>query len=164
MIRCGHLWRLQTDSRVQAIRFLRGPIDSGASVSLIVVCSSRSAEFHSAPPDRYRANLKAIIETNRMRFPAASILIVSQYRVLSYDHHNCSDWRQSAYTDSAQEVASALSVGYLDLSQLWGLARAAESNRQLIKDLVHPSDEGGRQIACEMERAILPSRKIQCGS
>jgi hypothetical protein len=53
-----------------------------------VVCSSRSAEFHFAPPDRYRANLKAIIETNRMRFPAASILIVSQYRVLSHDHHN----------------------------------------------------------------------------
>jgi len=57
-----------------------------------------------------------------------------------------------------------LSVGNLDLSQLWGLVRAAESNRLLIRDLVHPSDAGGRQIACEMERAILPSRKIQCRS
>ena len=133
------------------------------NVSLAIIALGVNDFLHSTPPDRYSANLMTMIDTIRLRFPAASILVVSQYPVLSDEHRNLLGIAQSTYAESAQKVANAESVGYLDLLQEWGSVRIAKANGLLTKDLVHPSDAGGRQMACEIERAILPSRSIRCG-
>lgn len=88
--------------------------------------------------------------------------VVNQYPVLSVDHRNVLGLRQSEYSAVGHQVGTIEKTGYLDLSHSWGSVEEAKENSLLTKHLVHPSDAGGRQISCEVQRAILPSRSIQC--
>jgi lysophospholipase L1-like esterase len=134
------------------------------NVSLVILALGINDFAHAIPTEEYGINLGVIITGIRQLSPHASILIVNQYRVLSDDHRSSVNLLQSDYAAVAQRVAHEQKVGYLDMAAAWGPFAAENARGWLTKDSVHPSDEGGRQFSCELQRVLLPSHDAPCAA
>ena len=125
------------------------------NVGLLIIALGINDFAHAVPLSTYQSNLSTIILDVKKNSPNTSILVVSQYPVLSDDARSSLGLSQAQYWNIAQQVASKYKVGYLSLSKTWGSFSALNNRGILTSDRVHPSDKGGEQIALEIQRAIF---------
>lgn len=132
------------------------------NVALVIIALGINDYIHGVRPAEYRANLLAIAGGIRQSFPRVSILIVNQYRVFGDNRRNSLGLLQSDYRAIAKQVAGQQGLGYVDIADAWGSFESENAHRLLTHDAVHPSDAGGRQFSCELERVLLPSHSVPC--
>lgn len=131
------------------------------NLGLVIVALGINDYAHALPLDAYAANLTTVIDETHKIAPAASILVVSQYPVLSDNRKNSLGLPQADYSAAAQQVASRLHVGYLSFPHLWGSVQDIEKQGWLTSDLVHPSDKGGQQISQEILKFITEDQGLR---
>ena len=116
---------------------------------------------HEVPPEVYRANLEGIVDEIHRQAPTASVVIVSQYRILGDDHKNGLALLQSAYWKVAQQVAFEKRLTYISLPDAWGSFQSMGKHGYLTSDLVHPSDKGGKAIAAVMGPVLIAKHLLR---
>jgi lysophospholipase L1-like esterase len=125
------------------------------NVGLAIIALGINDFAHDVPLESYESGLTSIIEDFKKNSPKASILIVSQYTVLSDTMRNPSELSQSQYREAARRTAANHKVGYLDLSDVWRSFSIANQSGILTSDRVHPSDAGGQQISLQIQHVIV---------
>jgi len=125
------------------------------NVGLVIIALGINDFAHDLSLDAYRQGLSTIIEDLHQNSPKTSILVVSQYQVLSDTMRNPSGLSQSQYSELARQTADHYKVGYLDLGDAWKSFSVVNQSGALTSDKVHPSDAGGQQIARQIERVIV---------
>lgn len=125
------------------------------NVGLVIIALGINDFAHDISLDSYKEGLSAIIEDLHNNSPNTSILVVSQYQVLSDTMRNPSGLSQSQYSELARQTAANHKVGYLDLGSVWKSFSVVNQSGILTSDRVHPSDAGGQQISQQIERGIV---------
>lgn len=125
------------------------------NVGLAIIALGINDFAHDISLDSYKEGLTAIIDDFKKHHPEASILVVSQYQVLSDSMHNPSGYSQAQYNSIAQEVAEKYKVGYINLDKAFGGSFSAVAKLGILtSDNVHPSDAGGKQISARIFHTI----------
>ncbi len=125
------------------------------NIGLAIIALGINDFAHAVPLTTYQSNLSAIVTDFQKSSPNTSILIVSQYSVLSDEFRNPLGLSQSQYWNVAQQIASKRKIGYLSLGEVWGSFSAVNKRGLLTPDRVHPSDKGGAQFSLEVQRLIV---------
>ena len=135
------------------------------NIGLVIIALGINDFLHDTPLSLYRSNLASIIESVHRSSATASILFLNQYPVVQDGHRNSLGLAQSVYWDAARQIATANKLPLIALSDSWGSLSSVVARGLLTPDFVHPSDEGGKQLAIELSRFItargllLPKRK-----
>ena len=130
-------------------------LHSVPNIGLVIIALGINDFAHDVPLATYESNLAAIIIYFKKSSPHTSILIVSQYPVLSDTAQNSLKLAQAQYSRSAQQIAFRYKVGYLNLGDAWGSFSTIENRGLLTQDRVHPSDLGGGQFSQEIQQVII---------
>jgi lysophospholipase L1-like esterase len=125
------------------------------NVGLVIIALGINDFAHDISLDSYKQGLSTIIEDLHKNSPKTSILVVSQYQILSDTMRNPSGLSQSQYSELARQTAVNYKVGYLDLGDAWKSFSVLNQSGILTSDKVHPSDAGGQQISQQIERGIV---------
>lgn len=124
-------------------------------IGLVIIALGINDFAHDIPLAAYQSGLAAILSDFQQNSPKASILVVSQYQVLSDTMRNSLGLSQAQYNNVARQTAAKYQVGYLDLNSIWKSFSVVKQKGILTTDKVHPSDAGGQEISRQIEKVIL---------
>ncbi|HVG01307.1 MAG TPA: GDSL-type esterase/lipase family protein [Nitrospira sp.] len=140
------LWRLQ-----------QGEIDGIMPKAAVVLIGTNNSGARKDPAEQTAAGVQAILTVLRTRLPEMKILLLG---IFPRGATGADPLRQlnSTINDRLQQFADGRRVVYIDLSHLF-LESEGRLKRDLLPDLLHPSEQGYRMWAEGME----PQLKLLLG-
>lgn len=129
----------------------------------LVILAFGQNDFWSVTPEKFSANIAAVIQTVREANPNAEFLLVSTIRFDPAYSSKPEYWNAVTDYDVQLHALAGPGVQVVDMTAISGAVFAAKAPKDCLNDPLHPNDYFSRWYAQSMMAALVPEfgRKME---